>query len=140
MGLAIRRMLQQRHVEDARPLVEGNQLTDFVGALRRMRAVPVTDGRAAVGSRWPGRCPMLSICQSVATATLPAAMKPLKAVNTGRLLDLSVTPNNNPYTDPPPLLPKIDYINHQQQGWPEIDAMFPVLRKEDLRGNDSWAE
>ncbi len=55
-----------------------------------------------------------------------------------RLLDLSVTLDNNPYTDPPPLLPKIDYMDHQQ-GWPEMAAMFPGLRKEDLPGDESWA-
>ena len=55
-----------------------------------------------------------------------------------RLLDLSVSLDNNPYTDPPPLLPKIDYMDHQQ-GWPEMAAMFPGLRKEDLPGNEAWA-
>lgn len=55
-----------------------------------------------------------------------------------RMLDLSVSLDNNPYTDPPPLLPKIDYMDHQQ-GWPEMAAMFPGLRKEDLPGNESWA-
>ncbi len=29
------------------------------------------------------------------------------------LIDLSVTLDNNPHTDPPPLLPKIDYMDHQ---------------------------
>lgn len=55
-----------------------------------------------------------------------------------RMLDLSVSLDNNLYTDPPPLLPKIDYMDHQQ-GWPEMAAMFPGLRKEDLPGNESWA-
>ena len=41
-----------------------------------------------------------------------------------RLIDLSVTLDNNPYTDPPPLLPRIDYMDHQQ-GWPEMAALFP---------------
>ena len=55
-----------------------------------------------------------------------------------KLIDLSVTLDNNPYTDPPPLLPKIDYINHQE-GWPEMAAMFPGLKKEDLPGGEAWA-
>lgn len=55
-----------------------------------------------------------------------------------RLVDLSVTLDNNPHTDPPPLLPRIDYMDHQQ-GWPEMQAMFPGLRKEDLPGDESWA-
>ena len=48
-----------------------------------------------------------------------------------RLVDLSVTLDNNPYTDPPPLLPKIDYMDHQQ-GWPEMAAMFPGLQLEQM--------
>jgi len=58
-------------------------------------------------------------------------------LNKCRMLDLSVCLDNNPYTDPPPLLPKIDYMDHQE-GWPEMAAMFPGLRKEDLPGNESW--
>ena len=55
-----------------------------------------------------------------------------------RLVDLSVTLDNNPYTDPPPLLPKIDYMDHQQ-GWPEMAAMFPGLQLEQMPGKESWA-
>ncbi|BFM09205.1 cyclase family protein [Halioxenophilus aromaticivorans] len=55
-----------------------------------------------------------------------------------RLIDLSVTLDNNPNTDPPPLLPKIDYMDHQQ-GWPEMEAMFPGLKKSDLPGDEAWA-
>ena len=55
-----------------------------------------------------------------------------------RLVDLSVTLDNNPSTDPPPLLPKIDYMDHQQ-GWPEMAAMFPGLQLDQMPGNESWA-
>jgi kynurenine formamidase len=55
-----------------------------------------------------------------------------------RFVDLSVTLENNPYTDPPPLLPKIDYMDHQQ-GWPEMAAMFPGLEMSQLPGKESWA-
>ena len=55
-----------------------------------------------------------------------------------KLIDLSVTLENNPYTDPPPLLPKIEYTDHQQ-GWPEMASMFPGLKKEQLPGDESWA-
>lgn len=57
---------------------------------------------------------------------------------TRRIVDLSVTLENNPYTDPPPLLPKIEYTDHQQ-GWAEMAGMFPGLNKEDLPGDESWA-
>lgn len=54
------------------------------------------------------------------------------------IIDLSVTLDNNPYTDPPPLLPKIDYMDHQQ-GWPEMAGMFPGLTKDQMPGNEAWA-
>lgn len=62
----------------------------------------------------------------------------MKPSSTRRIIDLSVTLDNNPYTDPPPLLPKIDYSNHQE-GWPEMAGMFPGLQKEDMPGNEGWA-
>ncbi|WP_273825636.1 cyclase family protein [Pseudomonas asplenii] len=55
-----------------------------------------------------------------------------------RLVDLSVTLDNNPYTDPPMLLPRIDYMDHQG-GAPELLAMFPGLSIEDLPGQEAWA-
>lgn len=36
----------------------------------------------------------------------------------------------------PSLLPKIDYIDHQQ-GWAEMGAMFSGLRKDDLLGAEA---
>ncbi|STS92646.1 cyclase, putative [Klebsiella variicola] len=55
-----------------------------------------------------------------------------------RLIDLSVTLDNNPWTDPPPLLPNIEYQDHQQ-GWPEMAAMFPGLEKSQMPGEEAWA-
>ncbi len=55
-----------------------------------------------------------------------------------RLVDLSVTLENNPYTDPPPLLPKIEYVDHQG-GIQELLAMFPGLRIDDMPGQEAWA-
>lgn len=55
-----------------------------------------------------------------------------------RFVDLSVTLENNPYTDPPPLLPRIEYSDHQQ-GWPEMAAMFPGLTLEQMPGAEAWA-
>lgn len=62
----------------------------------------------------------------------------MKPSSTRRIVDLSVTLDNNPYTDPPPLLPKIDYMDHQE-GWPEMGRMFPGLKKEDMPGDEAWA-
>ncbi|WP_088458561.1 cyclase family protein [Acinetobacter soli] len=55
-----------------------------------------------------------------------------------KYVDLSVTLDNNPYTDPPPLLPKIEYMDHQE-GWPEMEAIFPGLELKDLPGEEAWA-
>lgn len=55
-----------------------------------------------------------------------------------RLVDLSVALENNPYTDPPPLLPKIDYMDHQA-GVDELLAMFPGLNIQDMPGQEAWA-
>ncbi|MEI8631768.1 cyclase family protein [Vibrio sp. PP-XX7] len=62
----------------------------------------------------------------------------MKPSPTRRIVDLSVTLDNNPYTDPPPLLPQIDYTDHQA-GWPEMANMFPGLKKSDLPGDEAWA-
>lgn len=55
-----------------------------------------------------------------------------------RLVDLSVTLDNNPNNDPPPLRPTVEYTDHQQ-GWPEMEAMFPGLEIDDLPGKEAWA-
>jgi kynurenine formamidase len=55
-----------------------------------------------------------------------------------RLVDLSVALENNPYTDPPPLLPQIDYMDHQA-GIDELLAMFPGLNINDMPGQEAWA-
>ena len=54
------------------------------------------------------------------------------------IIDLSVTLDNNPHTDPPPLQPKIEYMDHQE-GLPEMQAMFPGLEAHQLPGEESWA-
>jgi kynurenine formamidase len=55
-----------------------------------------------------------------------------------RLVDLSVTLDNNPNNDPPPLRPHVEYMDHQQ-GWPEMEAMFPGLTLDDMPGKEAWA-
>lgn len=53
-------------------------------------------------------------------------------------IDLSVSLENNPYTDPPALLPQIDYFNHKE-GIDEMVAMFPGLDIADMPGQEAWA-
>lgn len=48
-----------------------------------------------------------------------------------RFVDLSVTLDNHPFTDPPPLLPKIDDLDHRQSS-PEMVAIFPGLSREQV--------
>ncbi|CAM3574437.1 Kynurenine formamidase [Vibrio aerogenes CECT 7868] len=55
-----------------------------------------------------------------------------------RIVDLSVSLSNNPYTDPPPLLPKIKYSDHQQ-GLSGLLSIFPGLEADDLPGQEGWA-
>lgn len=55
-----------------------------------------------------------------------------------RLLDLSVSLKNNPYTDPPGLGPEIEYMDHKQ-GAREMLAMFPGLKQEQLPDGEAWA-
>ena len=55
-----------------------------------------------------------------------------------RFVDLSVTLDNNPNNDPPPLRPTVEYMDHQE-GWPEMAAMFPGLEIDDLPGKEAWA-
>jgi kynurenine formamidase len=62
----------------------------------------------------------------------------LKATPNRRIVDLSVSLNNNPYTDPPGLLPKITYMDHQE-GLPSLLEMFPGLEAKDLPGEEGWA-
>jgi hypothetical protein len=48
-----------------------------------------------------------------------------------RFVDLSVTLDNHPFTDPPPLLPKIDYMDHRQSS-PEMAVIRPGLSREQM--------
>ncbi|SHO58203.1 cyclase family protein [Vibrio quintilis] len=66
--------------------------------------------------------------------------KPADAIQSPnrRIVDLSVTLSNNPYTDPPSLLPEIKYSDHQQ-GLPDLLNMFPGLEAGDLPGQEGWA-
>ena len=55
-----------------------------------------------------------------------------------KMIDLSVTLENNPYTDPPEMLPEIEYRDHHS-GWPLMAAMFPGLKKSDMHGGEAPA-
>jgi kynurenine formamidase len=55
-----------------------------------------------------------------------------------RFVDLSVALEAGIASDPPAMLPKIDYRDHRQTA-PEVTAYFPCLKIEDLPGGEGWA-
>lgn len=55
-----------------------------------------------------------------------------------RLVDISVTLENNPYTDPPVIAPRIDYMDHKES-WPQMAEMFPGLTQDQMPDGESWA-
>lgn len=55
-----------------------------------------------------------------------------------QMIDLSVPIENNFYSDPAPMLPKISYIDHQSS-FPQLAHFFPGLDRADLPGGEAWA-
>jgi kynurenine formamidase len=55
-----------------------------------------------------------------------------------KFIDLSVPIENNAYSDPAPLLPKITYVNHEES-FPQMAHFFPGLKKEDLPDCEAWS-
>ncbi len=55
-----------------------------------------------------------------------------------RFVDLSVTLENGVPSDPPPLLPKISYVDHKT-GAAQLAAMFPGLDPSQLPDAEGWA-
>src|SRR3990172_2998091 len=55
-----------------------------------------------------------------------------------RFVDLSISIEPNLPSDPPMMIPKIDYIDHGQ-GSEQMKDFFPGVTKEQLRGGLGWA-
>ncbi|MFC6686498.1 cyclase family protein [Jhaorihella thermophila] len=55
-----------------------------------------------------------------------------------RFVDLSVPLETGIVSDPPVMLPEIDYMTHDQTA-EQVMAFFPGLRREDLPGGEGWA-
>ena len=55
-----------------------------------------------------------------------------------RIVDLSVPLEMGIISDPPPMLPKIEYLNHKDTA-SQICSFFPGLAEEQLPGGEGWA-
>lgn len=55
-----------------------------------------------------------------------------------RIVDLSVPLEMEIASDPPPMLPKIDYIDHRQSA-EQVTMFFPGLSVDQLPGGEGWA-
>lgn len=55
-----------------------------------------------------------------------------------RFVDLSVPLESGIASDPPPMLPKIDYVSPKESG-EQMTTFFPGLKIEDLPGGEGWA-
>lgn len=55
-----------------------------------------------------------------------------------RIIDLSVPLKSGIASDPPMMLPEIDYVDHRQSA-PQVAALFPGLTPEDLPEGEGWA-
>lgn len=55
-----------------------------------------------------------------------------------RFVDLSVPLESGIASDPPMMLPKIEYLAHQETAGQMLD-FFPGLKKDDLPGGEGWA-
>ncbi|UWR07994.1 MULTISPECIES: cyclase family protein [Ruegeria] len=55
-----------------------------------------------------------------------------------RFVDLSVPLETGIVSDPPIMLPQIEYMSHDQTA-EQVMAFFPGLKKEDLPGGEGWA-
>lgn len=55
-----------------------------------------------------------------------------------QFIDLSIPIENNSYSDPAVMLPKVTYTDHQQT-YGQMAQFFPGLKKEDLPDGEAWA-
>lgn len=61
-----------------------------------------------------------------------------QTVHRTKFIDLSIPLENNNYSDPAIMLPKISYVNHKDS-IPQMVHFFPGLSKEDLPDGEAWA-
>lgn len=57
-----------------------------------------------------------------------------------KIIDLSVTVENDVISDPPHMMPKIEYYSHKMdKGLTAMQRYFPTLKREDLPDGEAWA-
>lgn len=54
------------------------------------------------------------------------------------IIDLSVPIENNKYSDPAPLLPKVTYVDHKQS-FSQLEHFFKELKPSDMPDEEAWA-
>ena len=55
-----------------------------------------------------------------------------------QFIDLSIPITTKVVSDPPQMLPQIEYVNHENT-WAQIALFFPGLTKDDLPDGEGWA-
>lgn len=55
-----------------------------------------------------------------------------------KFIDLSIPIENNQFSDPAMMLPKVHYTNHEES-FSQIASFFPGLKKENLPDGEAWA-
>jgi kynurenine formamidase len=55
-----------------------------------------------------------------------------------RIVDISMTLENEVISDPPMMIPKIDYVRHDDSV-PQLEGFFPGVTKDDLPDGEAWA-
>ena len=55
-----------------------------------------------------------------------------------RIIDISVSLKAGIASDPPIMLPRIEYVNHRQSA-AQVASMFPGLREDQLPDGEGWA-
>lgn len=85
--------------------------------------------------------PVAATAEGAWAPDLPAVSAPETTAPdpAARFVDISAPIKQGAHADPPICAPNVSYVNHSAPPPPELAALFPELRLEDLPGGDLWA-
>ena len=85
--------------------------------------------------------PVAATAEGACAPDLPAVSAPETTAPDAatRFVDISAPIKQGAHADPPICAPNVSYVNHSAPPPPELAALFPGLRLEDLPGGDLWA-